>query len=360
MLIIPGLIDPHVHLRTPGQEYKEDFFTSTSAALAGGFTTILDMPNNLEPITTLKRLETKQNIAQGQIVCDIGFYFGSMGDNFQEFKKIHDKVFGLKIFLNQTTGNFVVNEKEFENICNAWPVGKPILIHAEENILEKALEVGNNAGQKIHVCHISNAKELQIVIVAKMKGYNTTCGVTPHHLFLNNIEAKKMGSFGKIKPALKPQKDVDFLWNHLRDIDVIESDHAPHTIKEKESNNPPSGVPGLETTLPLLLTAVHENKITINDIQRLCHDNPSKIFLKNVIADNSNQSQTYIEIEEDEEWVIKNDQLFTKCKWSPFNGWKVKGKIKKVVLRNKTVFENEQILADKGSGEILVPTTIAD
>src|SRR5260221_1713717 len=273
MLKLPGLIDPHVHLRTPGQEYKEDFLTGTSAALAGGYTTIMDMPNNLEPIATLEKLEHKEKIAQQQIVCDIGFYFGSLGNNFEEFKKVEDKVLGLKIFLNQTTGGFTVDEKVFEKICNAWPVGHPILVHAEEHILEQTLEIGHTSGQRLHVCHVSSQKELEIIINAKIKGHSFTCGVTPHHLFLDIEHRESLGGFGKMKPSLKSKEDVAFLWSHLSDVDVIESDHAPHTIEEKMSDNPPFGVPGLETTLPLLLTAVHNGKLNMDDIIRLCHDN---------------------------------------------------------------------------------------
>jgi len=391
MLKLPGLIDPHVHLRTPGQEYKEDFLTGTSAALAGGYTTIIDMPNNLEPITTLERLEQKENIAKQQIVCDIGFYFGSLGNNFDEFTKVQDKVLGLKIYLNQTTGGFIVDEKVFEKICNFWARGPsssgrdlPILVHAEENVIGQILEIGHKAGQRIHVCHVSSQKELEIVINAKMKGYAVTCGVTPHHLFLNQEDEQSLGGFGKMKPSLKSKVDVAFLWSHIADIDVIESDHAPHTVEEKMSNNPPFGIPGLETTLPLLLTAVSNKKLNTEDIIRLCHDNPKKIFLSNsslrvepsrgfnptqkpnrhsgasaiesqppVIP--SEVEGSFIQIDENEEWVIQNNVLFTKSSWSPFNGWQVKGKVKKVVIRGEAVFENDEVLAKPGFGKIIKP-----
>ena len=117
MIKLPGLIDPHVHLRTPGQSHKEDFISGTSAAIAGGFTTIIDMPNNLEPVTTAARLKLKVEIAKSNIICDVGFYFGSLGNNFEEFEKVKKHVLGLKIYLNQTTGNFIVDEKVFQKIC---------------------------------------------------------------------------------------------------------------------------------------------------------------------------------------------------------------------------------------------------
>jgi carbamoyl-phosphate synthase/aspartate carbamoyltransferase/dihydroorotase len=183
---------------------------------------------------------------------------------------------------------------------------------------------------------------------AKKKSYPVTCGATPHHLFLNTDDQQKLGPLGLMKPNLRPQSEVDFFWKHVQEIDIIESDHAPHTLEEKQSDKPPFGVPGLETTLPLLLTAVSENKLSIDDIKRLCHDGPAKIF--GIKTDD----QTYVEVDENEVWVLENEKLFTKCKWSPFAGRRMKGKVKKVVLHGKTVFENGKILAKAGSGKIIV------
>ncbi len=358
MLTLPGLIDPHVHLRDPGQTYKEDFLSGTQAALAGGFTMVMDMPNNSTPVTTEEILLNKEKIARGKIVCDLGFYFGSLGDNLQEFDKVKPHVLGLKLYLNPTTGNYLIDEKVFRNICLAWNQ-TPILVHAEENILEKIIKIGHEVGQKIHVCHISSKKELQIVLKAKEKGWNVTCGVTPHHLFLNGDRRLLEGVRRtpsrwrplpyNVKPSLKPQSDVDFLWQNLKYIDVIESDHAPHTLEDKKQSV--FGFPGLETTLPLLLTAAHKKKITIKDIIRLCHTNPAKIF--NICH---SENPTHIEIDENEEWIISNENLFTKCAWSPFHGWKVKGKIKKVVLRGIKIFENDKILVKPGFGNIIYNT----
>jgi dihydroorotase-like cyclic amidohydrolase len=347
MIKFPGLIDPHVHLRDPGQTEKEDFYTGTIAALAGGYTTVIDMPNNTVPITTEKLLLGKSKIAQKKIVCDVGFHFGSLGNNLNEFHKVQKYVAGLKIYFNQTTGGYVVTPSVFKKICEAWPVGKPILVHAEEDILEEILAIADQYNQKIHVCHVSSDRELQLVLEAKKRKQQVTCGVTPHHLFLTKKDGEKLGNFSKVKPYLKSEKDVSFLWNHLYDIDVIESDHAPHTIEEKESQNPPFGLPGLETTLPLLLTAMHEGKISQEEIIYKCYTKPKAIFSI------PSQPDTYSEVDENEEWTIENDKLFTQAKWSPFDGWKITGRVKRVVIRGKKVFENGKMLADKGSGKIL-------
>ena len=348
IITLPGLIDPHVHLRTPGQEYKEDFTTGTSAALAGGFTTVLDMPNNLHPITTLERLEEKRKLASQQAVCDIGFYFASDGNNLAEFPKVKHLVKGLKLFLNHTTGDLLITDiATVEKIVAAWPETLPILFHAEEEKVVFVVNLAKKYKKPMHICHISSAFALQAIINAKEQGIPISCGVTPHHLFLTAKDREKPGGFATMKPELQTQQDVDFLWKHLDAIDVIESDHAPHTIEEKQSTIPPFGVPGLETTLPLLLTAVHEHRVTINDIKRLCSENPARIF--HIPQD----PETNVEVDIDETWTVENGKLHTKCHWSPFNGWQMKGKVKRVFIRSTKIFEHDRILVKAGFGKLL-------
>jgi dihydroorotase len=343
---LPGLIDPHVHLRDPGQTQKEDFYSGTSAALAGGYTTIFDMPNNVVPITTLELLEAKIENAKKKIVCDIGFHFGTLGDNLNEFPKVIDKVMGLKIYLNVTTGNFIIDADKLLGIYKAWPEEKPILLHAEEDvstIVEKSLK---ETLKTTHMCHVSSKSELEFVIRSKDAGLPISCGVTPHHLFLTNEDADKLGAYGHMKPYLKSKADQDFLWQHLDYIDVIESDHAPHTKAEKDSDNPPFGVPGLETTLPLMLTAEAEGRITRQQLIDRLHTNPARIF--NVDVDDS----TYIEVDMSSR-VIKNEELLTKAGWTPFAGKEVVGRVEKVVIRDKTMFENGEVMAAAGSGKAI-------
>lgn len=349
MITLPGLIDTHVHLREPGATQKENFETGTKAAIAGGYTCILDMPNNPEPTITPEALNKKISLATGRIYCDVGFYFGSLGDNLEEFSKIKDQVFGIKLYLNVTTGNFLIDAEKLRTIYEAWSSPQPILLHCEGETLPMALKVIKESNKKTHICHVSSRDELSQIIQAKQDGLPITCGVTPHHLFLTEDDAKRLGPFGHMKPFLRTQQDVDFLWQNLDKVDLIESDHAPHTKAEKESENPPFGVPGLETTLPLLLTAVSEGKLTIDDLKRLLHTNPTKIF--NVPT----SSETYVEVDENEEYEIKNENLKTKCGWSPFAGRRVKGRVKTVYLHGEKVFDNGEILAKPGYGKILYP-----
>lgn len=351
MIRLPGLIDVHTHLRgLPSDNYKEDFTTATAAAIAGGFTTIIDMPNNPKaPTLTYKLLQEKQRIAKNKILCDVGFFFGTNGKNMNEFSNAVQGSMGLKIFLSFSTANLIVSPELFTQIIQTWPIDLPILLHAESDTIQKALDITEKSGHRVHICHVSSAFELQQIIAAKQKRKTVTCGVTPHHLFLTQEDEKKLGSFGLMKPMLKTHADVNFLWKHLADIDVIESDHAPHSREEKLSNNPPFGVPGLETTLGLLLTAAHQEKITIEEIKKLCYENPKKIFLSQAPQDDYT---TYIEIDENEEWVVDQEKLFTKAKSSPFFNWKLKGIVKRVFIRGTKAFENGQILAKPGSGRI--------
>ena len=346
IITLPGLIDPHVHLRDPGQTYKEDFLTGTSAALAGGYTTVLDMPNNAEPITTLERLEAKIQSAKLQTVSDIGFHFGTLGDNFDEFPKVIDKVKGLKIYLNVTTGNFIIDKPKLLEIYKAWPGTKPILLHAEDDVSDLVMQTLRAVPKQTHICHVSSQAELEFVIKAKDAGLPVTCGVTPHHLFLTDKDAERLGGFGMVKPFLKPKSDQDFLWKNLDYIDVIESDHAPHTRQEKTGDPPPFGLPGLETTLPLMLTAEAESKLSRQQLIDKLHANPARIF--DIETDNS----TSVEVDMSE-YEITNDGLKTKAGWTPYAGRRVIGKVSKVTLRNKIVYQNGTILAPPGTGQIL-------
>lgn len=346
LIRLPGLIDIHVHLRDPGQTYKEDFYTGTSAALAGGVTAVFDMPNNLEPIFTCQKLMEKINIAEQKAVCDWGLYFGTDGKNTDEFEKIADKVVGLKVYLNMTTGRLVIDDEELvEKVFKLWPKSKIIVVHAEGEKINLAIRLAEKYGNKLHVTHINTRQLLKKIMAAKKNKLNITCDVTPHHLFLTAEDIKPLKGFGIMKPPLSSREDIDYLWDHLSAIDCIASDHGPHTTEEKQEKNPPTGVPGLETLLPLLLTASSAGRITFNDIVRLTSTNPAKIF--NMLADNN----TYIEVDLEEKYLIEDKNLKTKCGWSPFAGREAQGRIKRVFIRGTKAFENGQILVSPGFGK---------
>jgi carbamoyl-phosphate synthase/aspartate carbamoyltransferase/dihydroorotase len=341
---MPGLIDIHVHLRDPGQTEKEDFTTGTSAALAGGFTTVIDMPNNAQPITTIERLNEKRDIASKKTVSDIGFHYGSLGDNMDTFAEASKYAIGLKLYLNKTTGGYLLDVKHLREIYAAWPLGSVVLLHVEEDLIDVAIESIKDIKRPVHICHMPSREILSKIIAAKRAGLPVTCGVCPHHLFLTNDDLDRLGVYGDMLPSLKTKSDQEYLWEHLDDIDIFESDHAPHTREQKEAGA--HGVPGLETTLPLLLTAEKQGRITREQIIEKCFTVPARIF--NIPTSES----TYIEVDLDE-YEIKDEDLLTKCGWSPFTGQKVFGKVKRVYLHDRLVFENGKVLARSGSGRVL-------
>jgi dihydroorotase-like cyclic amidohydrolase len=345
-ITLPGLIDPHVHLRDPGQTHKEDFYSGTAAALAGGYTMVLDMPNNTEPITTYERLLAKRALAKASTVADIGFNFGTLGDNFDEFPKVIDLVTALKIYLNVTTGNFIIDKDKLRDIYEAWPEQKPIMLHAEDDVSDLVWTTLKAVPKQTHMCHVSSQRELEFVIKAKDAGLPVSCGVTPHHLFLTEKDAERLGAYGFMKPFLKPQTDVDFLWEHMDYIDIIESDHAPHTKEEKDSDTPPFGVPGLETTLPLLLTAEQDGRLSRKQLVERTHDNAQRLF------NLPDQPDTAVEVLLGD-FKFKNEALHTKVGWSPFAGQKVSAQVNKVTVRGAVVYEAGKVLAKPGSAKLL-------
>ena len=346
---LPGMIDVHVHFRDPGATHKEDFFTGTSAALAGGVTMICDMPNNPVPTVSLSALKEKETIAKSKTVCDYSFVFGaSQFDNTQEFKKVIPKVAALKVYMDQTTGTLLIeNLKLLEKIFAKWESDKPIMVHAEGKTLVKALKILKKFPKRhVHFCHVSLESEVRLIAKAKDQGYKVTAESTPHHLFLTENDQKELGPYGIMKPPLRSQKDVNSLWQGIKEgvIDIVATDHAPHTKEEKEAGKPVFGVPGLETALPLLLNSVYEKRLNLDEVVKLYHDNPRKIFSL------PKQPNTFIEVDLDNKWKIQNKNLQTKCGWSPFAGWKVYGKVASVVIRGKTVYKDGKIFSEPGNG----------
>lgn len=207
----------------------------------------------------------------------------------------------------------------------------------------------------VHIAHISLKEEVLLIKAAKEKGIKVTCEVCPHHLFLTEggvpisgeegIGVEGKGGRAEVRPRLATKQDVESLWHNLDVIDCFATDHAPHTLAEKDSDSPPPGFPGLETALPLLLTAVDLGRLAMDDVIRRMYTNPKKIFSL------PDQPETWIEVDENAEYEIHASEQFTRCGWTPFEGWKVKGKVRKVVLRGKTAFEDGKILIEAGYGK---------
>lgn len=343
---LPGLVDSHVHLREPGATQKEDFASGTRAAIAGGYTLVLDMPNNPIPTISPETLQEKMDLAKGRIYADVGFHFGASSKSVQYFNQIQSEVFGLKVYMNPTTGDLLMeNDSILEEVFKNWPTDKPLMVHAEGETLQKAINLALKFNNKLHVCHISLAKEIELIKQARQERLKVSCEVTAHHLFLTDDDVKKLGPFGIMRPPLSSKEDQEALWQAISDgtIDIVASDHAPHTQEEKlTSEKPINGVPGLETTLPLMLTAVNEGRLTIERLIELTSTNPRKVF--NI----PEQLNTFVEVDPTIRYTLYAKRLYTKCGWTPFAGMKVTAKIKKVVLRGQLVYDGQNIFGPYG------------
>ncbi|MBI2128698.1 amidohydrolase family protein [Candidatus Woesearchaeota archaeon] len=340
-VILPGLIDGHVHFREPGLTHKEDFFTGSCAAAAGGVTTIIDMPNTIPPTTTIELLNEKRILAEKSIV-NYGFHFGSAVEDMDEIRKLKDSdAASVKVYMNATTGNLLINNDEALNFI--FKNHKMIACHAEgENVL-KAINLIKDTKNKLYLCHISTENELNMLKKNKIKN-KTFVEVTPHHLFLSEEDDKN--SFFKMKPTLKAKKDQEALWLAIEKnrVDAIGSDHASHTIEEKQKENFPNGIPGVETMLPLLFNAVLNKKLEVEKLVQLCCENPAKIFqIRNKGVIKEGYDADLVVVDPILEKEVKNENLFTKCKWSPFNGWKLKGWPMMTIVNGNIVFENGKI-----------------
>ncbi len=376
---LPGLIDMHVHLREPGLTQKGDMETETRAALAGGVTTVCDMPNTDPPTVTVNALRDKVERAKRFKDCDIRFYFGvTAPEHLEELRRLctnnelvdlRASCCGVKLYLDHSTGNQKIDPalvgdvlrfcKEQHLVVVAHCEDPEINANAADRLMKEAdvsahsrrrppeseekavsflLEQSRKTGAHVHPTHISTKRALALIRKAKKDGINVTCDVTPHHLFLTVEDYPALGTMGKMNPPLRSVEDRDALWKGIADgtVDCIATDHAPHTVEEKsgEPLKAPGGVPGVETMLPLLLTVLSgqwphpmspkpaKAVLTVDDIRRLCFENPNRILS---LGKDGNST---IKIKPGEEWEIHAEGLHSKCKWTPYENWKVRGKVK--------------------------------
>lgn len=392
-LVLPGLIDAHVHLRDQKLAYKEDFYTGTAAAVAGGVTLVVDMPNN-EPVTmSASALKERMELAEKQIVCNVAF-FSAFPKNLAEISDIIESgAVAFKLYLIRQIGGIDIESDEA--LLQAFSETKKhdvlVAVHAEDRAtVEKTRESLKQKGRKdvdafleahsvlaekiaverilkivektcapVHFCHVSSKIGLEAITKAKDSKFPVTCEVTPHHLFLPAKHLKQGGLTFLTDPPLREKDDVEALWNALRlgQIDIIASDHAPHTIKEKNVDSvwdTKLGLPGLETTLPLLLTRVNEGKFSLREMVRLTAEKPAEIFrLKNRGRLEEGCFADVVVVDMHREHAIDAAKFHSKAKFSPFEGWKVKGKPIKTFVNGKLVMDEGEIVAKVGAGEIV-------
>ncbi len=327
-VIIPGAIDAHVHFRDFEEVYKEDFLSGSKAAVNGGITRVFEMPNSKPRADCLRVIAGK--IKNNPDIVNMHFYGGvSDEDGEDKAKQIEKFIIGYKFYMYGDK-NFDVLEK----------LNKRLAFHAELNNTDDSLRNEINAVNLItkisdkfkfipHICHISTADGLKI---AKEK--NFTVEVTPHHLLLDKSNDIRFN----VRPPLRDERERMKLVRNLNAIEVIASDHAPHSEKEKE--NGANGFSGIETMLPLMLNLVNKGVLTLEQlIEKVCI-NPAKIFgMNNEIGLNEKANLTVIDLKK--EWKIKGDNFYSKSKFTPFEGWNVMGKVSHVVVNGRLVMEDE-------------------
>jgi len=353
MLKLPGLIDPHVHVREPGATHKEDWDTATQAALAGGFTAILAMPNTQPPITDSGALARALAAAEHKARCDYAQFLGAGDGNAASAPALAPSAAGLKMYLDQTYGPLRLDDMTLwmEHFAR-WPVSSPIVAHAEGRSMAAVILMADLFDRPVHIAHVSTREEILLIRAAREKGLHVTCEVGPHHLFLSTADLEENGGYlsggrAEVRPRLASPADQQALWDNLDVIDCFATDHAPHTPAEKDGPAPPPGFPGLETALPLLLTAVHAGRLTLDDLVARCCTNPRRIF------NLPEQPETWIEVDPDTQSVIQATRTFTRSAWTPFEGFPVRGQLTRVVLRGEIVYEPGHLMAAPGAGHSL-------
>jgi len=390
LLVLPGLIDPHVHLRDSGvlnseERQKEDFASGTKAAVAGGVTTVLDMPNTVPPTTSLQAYATKRDHAATTSYCDFGLFAGAAQDNVNDVPAmIRAGAVACKMYVGSSTGNLLVAESSMEEkfFKSAAEHGFVLAIHAEDQAclerhaafyndkvapshsdvrpaecgalaVKRAVEFTRIHRNRTYVCHSSTAEEARLIRNAKAEGLSVFMEVAPHHLFFDQGEQDRQHNKVRMNPPLRSKADVQALWTALNDgtADAIGTDHAPHTLEQKRRAywDAPSGVPGLETLLPLMVTAALDEKTTLETVQKLCCHNQARIFglhAKGRLESGFDADLVFVDLET--ERPVDESKLFTRCGWSPYAGMRLRGWPVKTFLRGRLVFDNGSHIGPMG------------
>ena len=358
LIVLPGCLDTQVHFREPGSTDTEDLHTGSKAAIAGGITGVFEMPNTNPPTSSKKEFQKKLDLAKNRMYCNYAFYFGATADNSDDLASLKslEGCCGIKLFAGSSTGNLLVAEEDdidkvFQNSS------KVVAVHSEDeailNTNKKLIEKGNvhthavwrsaecaisstrrivkiaeRHNKKAHILHITTKEEIDFL--SQHKG-NITFEITPQHLTLFAPDCyDKLGNYAQMNPPLREKSHYDRLWHAVRNNlnDTIGSDHAPHLKinKDKEYPDTPSGMPCVQTLLPVMLNHVNEGRLSLNQLINLLCENPVKIFgiqNKGFIKKDYDADFTIIDMEKIIE--IKNENIQSKCRWSPFNGYKFKG-----------------------------------
>lgn len=378
--LFPGIIDDQVHFREPGLTHKAEIYTESKAAVAGGVTSFMEMPNTIPQATTIELLDEKYKIASEKSLANFSFYLGATNNNIEEIRKVDPKnICGIKVFMGSSTGNMLVDNKESlshifkespvliathcedeetiqkntEYYRNKYGEDLPIKYHAllrsEEACYKSsslAVELAKRYNSRLHVLHISTAKELELFDhTTPSKDKKITTEVCVHHLWFSDKDYEQKGTRIKWNPSIKTEADKNGLLEGLKTnkLDVIATDHAPHTLDEKDNSyfKAPSGGPLVQHSLITMLELYHQQKISLTEIiNKMCHA-PADIFQ---IKERGYIREEYwadlVLVDLNSPWKVKQDNILSKCKWSPFEEQEFKSKITHTIVNGNVVFEN--------------------
>jgi dihydroorotase len=337
------------------------------------------MPNNDPPTTSLERVEEKLSLAADRAVCDFGVYLGATANNIGLAADLAGRIAGLKIYLGSTTGGLLTDDwSVLYRHLRATPTTLPIVVHAEDEqclrafagsspldhnanrppicaelAVQHVIAATRAAGRGAHVAHVSTPEEVAAITAARRHVPGLTCEVCPHHLFLTADDASRLGGWGKVNPPLRPELLVARLWQALPQVDLVATDHAPHTPAQKEGGyaEASAGFPGLETLLPLLLLAVREGRLTLPRLVELTAAAPARLFhLAGKGSIEPGYDADLVLLDPAAETVVDVDDLQTKAKGTPFAGWTLPGSIRKLWRRGELVMRDGALQVGVGGG----------
>ncbi|WP_297503188.1 dihydroorotase [Thermococcus sp.] len=347
-LILPGLVDTHVHLRDFEQRDKETIESGSKAALHGGITAVFDMPNTKPPVMDARTFKRREELLWEKAYTDYAIGFLLSG-NCGEAEK--SKADFYKIFMGASTGGIFSKDFEGDYSCSPGIVS----VHAEDpgvirkdperppkaeiTAVKRALEAAKRLKKPLNICHVSTEEGIRTILEVGLPWVSFE--VTPHHLFLTKKDYER-NRLLKVYPPLRDERDRKALWENFSRIPIIASDHAPHTLGDKEDGA--AGIPGLETGVALLLDAVNRGLITVFDIVEKMHDNPVKIFGITGRHFEAGEEATFTVVDLNKEWTVKPGDFYTKARWSPWEEKRIRGKVVMTILRGRVVMEDDEII----------------
>jgi dihydroorotase len=384
LLVLPGLIDGHVHLRDMKLSYKEDFTTGTAAAAAGGFTSVIDMPNSHPPTDSAERLRERARRASGRILVNVGFHAAAL-DDYDEVRDMKAAgAFSMKLYLPGPIAPLEVNDdKVVLRVLNATKQASlPLTVHAEDptklprtreiktyaelvrmrrgnaelSAVNRILRLQRQVGCRVHFCHVSLPSSLSAI--SSRSSSRLSSEVTPHHILLSENQVKTLGWKAWMVPPLRSLKDTRNLFRAMKlgIPTIMATDHAPHTIKEKarQPRKSSPGIPGLETALPLMLTMVNKGKLSLGRLVSLLSTNPARIFeLRSKGRLENGADGDLILVDLRKRGRIDPAKFFSKARYSPFEGWRTQGAVHTTIVNGLVVYRKGEIIGQPGDGKVL-------